>query len=298
MNHFKKPYRYQPHYQQTTHPHPHHHHPHQLNNLITELQPFFLTTMGIVKKSQRIQPNQKDTLFWCYYILRHGMSCYEQQFQCGSGVGCGTITYVREKQHKIQLVEEVRDPLLRNKLKQFKLFSLEHFENQLANETTIDLATFFSLCYLFDIQLFYFKRRSYYQTLPEDLPWIATKQMVPPLEIPSQTEGEGGGKEGDLFDRIYDKHGTGYDLDDFDFETVLVLHQTSGNYWIEPTNILDIEWKKCFRIHNINKPLKGISSYTVAQIKEIARNMDMDVAGKTKQEVYDLTKEMLTLDIN
>jgi hypothetical protein len=35
----------------------------------------------------------------------------------------------------------------------------------------------------------------------------------------------------------------------------------------------------------------------VAQIKEIARNMNLDIAGKTKQEVYDLAKEELTLDV-
>jgi hypothetical protein len=281
MNHYKFTHRVQ-----LQHPA---HHP---SNLLQELQPFFLTTMGIVKKSQRIKPNQKDTLFWCYYILRHGMSSYEQQFQCGGGggdVGSGTITYVREKQHKIQLVEELRDPVLRNKLKQCKLCSLEHFENQLANESQLDLATFFSLCFLFDIQLFYFKRRSYYQTIPEDLPWMKIEQDDL-LETSLQDEG-------DLFDRIYDRHGTGYDLEDYDFATIRVLQQTSGSYWIETTNVLDIEWKKCFRIQNINKPLKGISTYTVAQIKEIANNMGLEIAGKNKQEVYDLTKEVLRLDI-
>jgi hypothetical protein len=291
MNHYKNlpSQRYQPR-QQSPHP----------SILLAELQPFFLTTMGIVKKSQRIQPNQKDTLFWCYYILRHGMSSYEQQFQCGGGggggsaeVGSGTITYVREKQHKIQLVEELRDPVLRNKLKQCKLCSVEHFENQLANEDNLDLATFFSLCYLFDIQLFYFKRRSYYQTIPEDLPWIATEEA--PLEKSLQEEEEE--EEEDFFDRIYDRHGTGYDEEDHDFVTILVLHQTSGNYWIEPTNVLDIEWKRCVRIHNIHKPLKGISTYTVAQLKELAQHLHLDIAGKTKQEVYDLAKEELTLDI-
>jgi hypothetical protein len=289
---FKKPYHHH-HRQHHSHTSQSHQHlnPHP-SHLIAELQPFFLTTMGIVKKSQRIKPNQSDTLFWCYYILRHGMSSYEQQFQCGGGLGNGTITYVREKQHKIQHVEELSDPILRNKLKQCKLCSLEHFENQLANETNIDLATFFSLCFLFDIQLFYFKHRAFYQTISEDLPWMTSPSEYT-LEKPLRN-GEG---EEDLFDRIYDRHGTGYDTDDYDFVSIMVLQKSAGNYWIEPTNVLDIEWKKCYRIHNIKKPLKGISSYTVAQIKEIARNMNLDIAGKTKQEVYDLAKEELTLDV-
>lgn len=244
--------------------------------------------MEIVKKAERIKPTQTDTLFWCYYILKHGRSSYEQQqqFQCG-----GTISYVREKQHKIQLVEEMRDPLLRNKLKQCKLCSLDHVENQLANEQTIDLATFFSLCFLFDIQLFYFNNRCYYQTLPEDLPWIVTR--------PLEEECDGGGdRDTDLFDRIYDRHGTGYDTDDYDFATVLVLHQTSGNYWIEPTNVLDIDWNKSFRIVNIHKPLKAISSYTVAHLKEIAgKVLSVDITGKTKQQLYDMVKVVFTIDV-
>jgi hypothetical protein len=205
------------------------------------------------------------------------------------------MSYVREKQHKIQLVEEMRDPILRNKLKQCKLCALDHIETQLANEATIDLATFFSLCFLFDIQLFYFNHRCYYQTIPEEVPWkIKAKAKTSGAEADGPDREE---KQPDLFDLIYDPHGTGYDEDDYDFATIQILRQTSGSYWIEPTNVLDIDWNRCYQITNIKKPLKAISSYTAPQLLEIARIFDIDCNRKNKQEIYDRLQSILTLDI-
>lgn len=254
------------------------------SKLISDLQPFFLTNTCIVKKSQIINPTQSDTLFWCYYILHNGLCSYEQLFQCGG------ISYVREKQIKIQLVEKLRDPILRNKLKQCKLCSVDHLEDQLANEQRIDLATFFSLCFIFDIQVFYFKNNCYCTTLPESLPWMNdTKNVAHSNEVEADID--------TLFDTIYDRDGTGYDEDDYDFETINVLKQTSGKYWIDQQNVLDTNWNKCYHIENVNKPLKGVSSYNAAQIKELAKKFGIEIKGKNKQELYDAVKLIVKIDI-
>lgn len=275
------------------------------SNWIAEQQPFFLTNMDIVKKAERIKPNQADSLFWCYYILKHGRSAYEQQVPCG-----GSIGFVKEKQQKITLVEQLRNPLFRNKLKQSKLCSIEHLEDQLANQATIDLATFFTLCYLFDLPVLYFQNHCYYHSLPEALPWLcqitdaeettasaaasAAASTSATAEGPRDREG-GGGLGGEPF---YDPHGTGYDDgEDFDFLSVFVLRQTNGAYWIQPTNVFDIDWNRWHRIENVKKPLKAISAYTAGQLKQMAKKVGIEVAGKNKQEIYDCVKLFFKIDI-
>jgi hypothetical protein len=229
-----------------------------------------------VKKSQRIKPREKDTLFWCYYILKNGQSKYEQQQH-----GCGGISYVKERQIKIQLVEELRGETLHNKLKLCKLCSIDHIEDQLGNEKAIDLVTFFSLCFIDDIEVFYFKNKCYYKTLKDELPWIN-----------EETKKE----NTDIFEKIYDRNGTGYD-EDYDFSVINILKQTQGKYWIEETNVLDIDWSTCYHINNVNKPLKAVSSYTSPQIKELAQKFGIDFKGKKKQEIYDLVKSFVKIDI-
>lgn len=248
--------------------------------IITDLQAFFLTKQMFVKKSQQIKPTQKDSLFWCYYILKNGQSSYEKLLYSGD------ISYVKERQIKIELVEQLRAEVLRNKLKLCKLSSIDHIENQLANEQTIDLATFFSLCFLDNIQVFYFKNKCFYKTLKEDLPWMAsaTTNTIPPTHL-------------DLFETIYDRDGTGYDEDDYDFATIHLLKTTAGKYWIEECPVLDIDWNTSYHIENVNKPLRAISAYTAQQLKELANNFGIAFKGKKKQEVYDLVKSFVKIDI-
>lgn len=249
----------------------------QYANIITELQPFFLTKQMVVKKSKAISPKQKDTLFWCFFILKQGHSSYEQLFNND------TISYVKEKQLKIQLVEELRDNSIRSKLKQIKLVSIDHIENQLANETTIDLATFFSLCYINNIQIFYFKNKCYYTSLPETYTWMNTTQQ----DVDNS------------FESIYKPNGSveDEDGDDFDFETIFILKQTNGKYWMDEINVSDIDWETCYRIKNIAKPINAISAYTAAQIKEMASMFGIEVSGKKKQEIYDQLKSFIKIDI-
>jgi hypothetical protein len=229
----------------------------------------------VAKKSQGIKPCQKDTLFWCYHILKHGHSSYEQL------TNGGAVSYVKEKQQKIKLVEELRDPIIRNKLKNYKLCSIDQIENQLANEQVINIATFFSLCFLENIQVFYFKNKCYYTVLQETYPWMT-----------------GTGKEEcTSLDEIYNPEGNGEEEEDYDFETIHILKETGGKYWIDETNVADIDWSICYRIKNIAKPINAVSAYTSSQIKEMASMFGIDTAGKKKQEIYDLVKSFIKIDI-
>ena len=254
------------------------------SNIITELQPFFLTKQMVVKKSKSIKPLQRDSLFWCYYILKNGHSSYEQISSYEN------IPYVKEKQMKIQIVEKLRDSLERNKLKQIKLCSIDHIENQLANENTIDLSTFFSLCFVDNIQVFYFKGKCYYTSLPEKYSWMSNE----PFEENKMKTRE---CDETSFESIYHPDGNGEEDDDYDFSTIHILKQTSGKYWMEETNISDIDWEKCYRIKNIAKPINAVSAYTAPQIKEMASMFGLEISGKKKQEIYDQLKSFIKIDI-
>ena len=62
------------------------------------------------------------------------------------------INLIVEKKIKIEFIEKCR--LKKSLLKTFKFASLVHIENQLLNETKIDLNTFFSLCVLLDVIIY------------------------------------------------------------------------------------------------------------------------------------------------
>jgi hypothetical protein len=95
-------------------------------------------------------PNQKDTLFWCLYFLKH-----EEIPE--------NINMVIEKKIKIEYIEEIR----KNKqvIKLHKFATLTHLENQLANELKIDLKTFFSLCVIENLNVLYIYKKTFFEVL-------------------------------------------------------------------------------------------------------------------------------------
>ena len=101
-------------------------------------------------------PKQKDSLFWCFYIMKNGQEDYDDL----------NITIVTEKQLKIALVEKLRT--VKPLLKTYKFASLTHIENQLVNENKIDLPTFLTLCVLENLNIFCLKKKTYYELLMND----------------------------------------------------------------------------------------------------------------------------------
>ena len=86
-------------------------------------------------ENEIIYPREKDTLFWCYYIMKNGLDEY---------LHIPHRNMVFEKQLKIELIEKLRE----NKtfIKVNKLGPLTHIENFLLNESSIDMKTFYALC--------------------------------------------------------------------------------------------------------------------------------------------------------
>jgi hypothetical protein len=102
-------------------------------------------------------PKQKDTLFWCFYILKYGEQTYEM---------LENINIVLEKRLKIDYVEKIRKE--KQIVKSYKFATLTHLENQLANEEKIDLNTFFTLCVIENINVLYVCKKTYFELLMND----------------------------------------------------------------------------------------------------------------------------------
>jgi hypothetical protein len=115
-------------------------------------------------------PNEKDTLFWCYYIMANGEAGYEMLH---------TRNDVIAKQLKIDLVSKVRDN--KSMLKIYKFDTLTNIESNLANDPFINVKTFISLCLISNLNvIFVNKKMSHYMfEITKEI-----KQLLYPPPIP------------------------------------------------------------------------------------------------------------------
>jgi hypothetical protein len=102
-------------------------------------------------------PNQQDTLFWCFYIMKNGDMKYETLPNKNSLVA---------KQIKIDLVSTIR----KNKdiIKTYKFDTKSNIESNLANDNNINSKTFLSLCAVENINVIYISKKTYYELLMND----------------------------------------------------------------------------------------------------------------------------------
>lgn len=165
MNHQHHPTRHN-----NTHTHTHMHNPTQYNVVISALQNYmftdidkFIKTSGIKKDKKCIKtiklqintnnsffyPPQKDSLFWCFYIIVNGFSKYEFE----------PTTYIKEKNEKIRYIEMVRN----NKkiLKEQKIKPISDIEDYLANKDQLNIKTFIALCILEGINIMIINNQTY-----------------------------------------------------------------------------------------------------------------------------------------
>ena len=108
------------------------------------------------KKSLFI-PNQEDSLFWCFYIIKNGDIKYETLTNKNS---------LLAKQMKIEMVDLIRKN--KNIVKQYKFDTLTNLESNLANENILNVKCFFTLCAIENINIVYIKNNTYYELLMND----------------------------------------------------------------------------------------------------------------------------------
>lgn len=184
-------------------------------------------------------PRQKDSLFWCFYIMKYGDVNYEL---------LGKITPIIEKKQKIEYVEKIRKEKLL--LKPYKFSSLTNIENKLANECKIDLNTFLTLCVVENLNVIYIHKRTYYELLMNN--------------------------SSDIF----------------------IIHSFEHDkFGCKMSSINDSEIEKykssLFKIENVEKPIKSLSSYKVQELIDYCVKLDIAIInkenGKTKlkKELYE-----------
>jgi hypothetical protein len=97
---------------------------------------------------------QRDSLFWCFYILLHGYDVYETP---------GTVTFLNEKEAKFNMLPKVKES--KNRLKEYNIHNrFFEIEDDLANNPTISIKTFVALCIAHDIPIFFVKKLKYFTT--------------------------------------------------------------------------------------------------------------------------------------
>ena len=191
----------------------------------------------IKDKCNIFTPTQKDTLFWCFYILKYGENNYEM---------LENINIVLEKKLKIDYVEKIRKE--KQIVKSYKFATLTHLENQLANEEKIDLSTFFTLCVIENINVLYVCKKTYFELLMND-------------------------------DKIHIIHR----LDNY---------SKFGYEGIEHSKI-ELYRSTLFKVDNVEKPVKTISSYKVSELVEFCIKLGIEIynkdtnKNKSKKDLYE-----------
>ena len=136
------------------------------NYMFSSQHPVFLRTPTSLKKQDVVKtlqspvspcasdnlhiPKFKDTLFWCYYIMKYGLTKYNM------------VNHVFKEKQKIKidliyLIRENKEQLKKMKYKRIKL------ENNLLYERKISLQTFFCLCHLNNFNVYVVEDNRYVQ---------------------------------------------------------------------------------------------------------------------------------------
>ena len=129
-----------------------------------------VTKDKFVKKEQSVtkdkfyKPFKKDSLFWCFFILKHGFSKYEMEV--------GNQCFQIEKQEKFKYIDQFRKTCNKELLKMHKIKPLTLLEDDLANQERISIKTFFALCIVENINIILIDKRKIYEVLTTDDPKI------------------------------------------------------------------------------------------------------------------------------
>lgn len=113
-------------------------------------------------------PSDSDSLFWCLYIIKNGLSNYTQ---------LTNRNLIVEKKLKIEYVERLRKE--KQLIKQYKFDTITNIENSLANETRIDINTFLILCVVGCLNIFYIKKKTFFELNMNDSNKIYIIKYIP-----------------------------------------------------------------------------------------------------------------------
>ena len=118
-------------------------------------------------------PEQKDSLYWCYFIIKNGFAKYEYP---------NVTSFVNEKIDKFKSIELLRINKQQLKLKKIKNVK-EDVEDELANKERIGMKTFIALCVADNINILFIHKRKCFEIIfdeQEDAPIHVVHQIDSP----------------------------------------------------------------------------------------------------------------------
>jgi hypothetical protein len=210
--------------------------------VIKEKQPV-IHSPKIIKNNIFI-PKEKDTLFWCFYILKNGDSTYESMYNKNEIVA---------RQIKIEYIEKIR----KNKqtVKTYKFDSICNIESNLANDKSLNIKTFLTLCAVENINILFVSNKTYYELFMNDSKSVYVVYCLNNKENKNYT----------------------------------------GRYGFEitSTDVADTIKKSLYKIENVDKPIKSFSSYKVSDLIDICNKLAIEIKNqetgknKSKNELYE-----------
>ena len=185
-------------------------------------------------------PREKDSLFWCFYIMKNGQEAYKD---------LGQINIVIEKKIKIEYIEFLREKKL--VLKTHKMAPLAHVENCLLNEFKIDIKTFLALCVSEGISIMYIHKNTYYE-----------------LNV---------------------------DADENNIKTLVRTDQPL-RYGYEMNNNVQQIRETRFKVDNLAKPLKAMSSYKLEELQTFCTKLAIPLCDQKikKKDLYEKIVQYLS----
>jgi hypothetical protein len=214
---------------------------------------------NIVKKQYTFYPQEKDNLFWCFYIFKHGLEKYQS---------LEDKNIVVEKKIKIEYVELLRKQ--KKVIKNYKIAPLSYIENFLANEEKIDLKTFLALCIIENINVMYIHKKTFFENI------ISEKDDEDNIENENNENNENN--------------------NDIKINIIVKSEEYTNKYGCE-INVLNEKIKdyrnKYYKLENIDKPVKAFSSYKLDDLIKLSEKLAIDILNpltnkkKSKKELYE-----------
>lgn len=116
-----------------------------------------IITKPDITKQQIFIPNQQDTLFWCFYIIKNGDVKYETLNNKNS---------LQAKQLKIEMVYLIRKH--KDIVKMYKFDTISNLESNLSNDNNLSVNAFLTLCAIENINIIFVKKNAYYEMMMND----------------------------------------------------------------------------------------------------------------------------------
>ena len=191
-----------------------------------------------------------DKLFWCFYKLNNNLCDIDLEY---------INKFTTEKEYKLKIIEYIR----KNK-NEFKIYKIKknYIEDDLINNKSISLYTFFSLILIYKIKLLIIKKNIY------------SKYNI---DSNSELLNENNNKLKIIKFNYNDDKYNSFDIIDNYKLTNIELNNIINNY---------------FYIKNMNKPIMSMSYYKLDDLINIANKLHLKIFNnnnkkKIKKELYE-----------